>query len=504
MNQTALPSLVFAGLATLSVPSEAVATELTCPPNLPPKICAPVAVIGVVVPNLLSTVAPGDAPLVLRTTTLITNAWFDAIAPYSGWTGVYSNLGNLPGSDSEPSIALLYASHEVLYSLMPQFAEDWDGILIGFGLDPNNNATDNSPAGVGNRAGAAVVAVREHDGMNQLGDATGGLYNLRPYADTTGYTPVNKAERLINPRRWQPDTLTSGSGIFFSQQFVTPQWAETQPYSYDAPTLMAPFPRKSYAVRRGGAPSPRYKAQADEVLAVQAALTDRQKLVAEFFDDKIHSLGFSTLAATLALDLDLQQFVQLDFLVNAAAFDTGITIWKNKRRYDAVRPFSAIAYLYPNTTITAWGGPGEGTVSDITGTEWRPYLQTANHPEYPSASASFCRAHATVTKLYLERIIGLEPEAANNLSYWTPAIPIAGAPLAVLAGESGIEPGVTPAADTVLGWNTWDDFAEECGISRLWAGVHFFDSIPAGQDIGEKIGTGVFNWFKTRIASAAE
>lgn len=496
MNRSTLPSLAFSGLALLGAPSAA--TAFDCPQAAPP-FCAPAAVIEVVVPNLLSTVASGDAPLVLRTTTLITNAWFDAIAPYSGWTGVYSNLGALAGTDSERNIALLYASHEVLYSLMPQFADDWDGILAGFGLDPLNNAMDDSPAGVGNRAGAAVVAAREHDGMNQLGDANGALYNLRPYTDSTGYEPVNKGERLINPRRWQPDTVTTGSGIFFTQQFVTPQWANTQPYSYNKPTLIAPFPWKSYAVRRNGKPFPAYKAQADEVLTVQADLTDHQKLVAEFFDDKIHSLGFSTLAASLALGLDLRQFVQLDFLVNAAAFDTGITIWKNKRRYDAVRPFSAIAYLYPDTTITAWGGPGEGTVSDITGTEWRPYLQTANHPEYPSASASFCRAHATATKLYLEQIVGLPPNAANNLSYWTPDIPIAGAPLAVPAGGSIVESGVTPLVDTILGWATWDDFSDECGISRLWAGVHFFDSIPAGQGIGEQIGTEVFNWLKSRI-----
>jgi hypothetical protein len=317
MNRTALPGLALAGLVAQALPSASHAaacdalppeppTAIECPDGAPP-ICIPAAVIEVVVPKLLSTVAPGDAPLVLRTTTLITNAWFDAIAPYHPTAvGVYSDLGRLTGDDGQRNIALLYAGREVLNSLMPQFADDWDGILCSFRLDPENDATDSTPAGVGNRAGAAVVAAREHDGMNQLGDAAGSFYNLRPYADTTEYEPVNKGERLINPRRWQPDTRTTGSGIFYTQQFVTPQWAETHPYSYKEPTLIAPFPRKSYAVRPNGVPLPPYKAQADEVLAVQAALTDRQKLVAEFFDDKIHSLGFSTLAATLALGLDLQ------------------------------------------------------------------------------------------------------------------------------------------------------------------------------------------------------
>ena len=485
-------------LGVLALPVSSYAFE--CPEGAP-SFCAPAAVIDATVPRLLSTVAPGDAPLVLRTTTLITGAWFDAIAPYSASAiGVHSNLGRLRGGDVERNIAILYASHEVLNSLMPQFADDWNTLLANLGLDPQNDSVDTStPVGVGNVAGAAVVAARERDGMNQLGGDCS-QFDLRPYADCTGYRPVNKAEKLVDPRRWQPDTLTTGSGIFFSQQFVTPQLGSTQPFSYDKPTLMAPRPEKSYAVTRGGHVFPDYRAQADEVLAVQAALTDEQKLFAEFYDNKIISLGFSTLAASFYHRLSLEQFVQLDYLVNVAAFDTGITIWRNKRRYDAVRPFSAIAYLYGDTPITAWGGPGKGVVDDITGSDWRPYLQSANHPEYPSASASFCRAHATATKLYLEEVLGLSSDEANDLSFWRPGfLPPEFEVLDKQPGSSLVEPGVTPVVPTALGWETWDEFSDKCGISRLWAGVHFFDSIPAGQAIGDSIGNGAYDWLKTYI-----
>ena len=58
---------------------------------------------------------------------------------------------------------------------------------------------------------------------------------------------------------------------------------------------------------------------------------------------------------------------------------------------------------------------------------------------------------------------------------------------------------MVPAEATVLGWSTWDDFSDECGISRLWAGVHFFDSIPAGQDIGDPIGAGAYEWVRAHI-----
>lgn len=454
--------------------------------------------IPAIVPRLLSEVRPGDAPLVLRTTTVATTAWFDAIAPYSDTAlGVYSSIPRRPEAartDCNRNVAILHASQHVLDSLLPQYAADWDQILVDAGLDPNDTSTDlSTPVGIGNVAGAAVVAVRENDGMNQLGDAGGRTYNRRRYDDYTGYAPVNTPDELSDPRRWQPDVVTSDNGLFFGQTFVTPQLAQTLPHSYDEPWLRAPVPEKSYAIagrgspagepgagRGGGRPLTRYREQADEVLAVSAALTDQQKMAAEFFDDKIRSLGFSVLFVTLSRGLSLEQFVQLDFLVNVAAFDALITVWENKTHYDAVRPFSAIRYLYSDTPLTAWGGPEQGTVDDITGREWRAYLQPANHPEYPSASAALCRAHATAATMYL---------GTSHLGWDIP----------VPAGSSVVEPGHTPSTELTLTYDTWDDFSADCGISRLWAGVHFFDSIPAGQWIGDVIGERAFDWVDAHI-----
>ena len=57
-------------------------------------------VIPAVIPALVQTTTLNDAPLVLRHTTLITNAWFDAIAPYHpAAIGVYSRLGRRPASE---------------------------------------------------------------------------------------------------------------------------------------------------------------------------------------------------------------------------------------------------------------------------------------------------------------------------------------------------------------------------------------------------------------------
>jgi hypothetical protein len=68
---------------------------------------APVEVIiPAVAPIIFSDVSPNgsDATLVLRITTLITNAWFDASAPYHPTAqGVYSRLGRRPAVSTSPA-----------------------------------------------------------------------------------------------------------------------------------------------------------------------------------------------------------------------------------------------------------------------------------------------------------------------------------------------------------------------------------------------------------------
>ena len=226
--------------------------------------------------------------------------------------------------------------------------------------------------------------------------------------------------------------------------------------------------------------NPGYRQQADEVLAASAALTDEQKAMAELFDNKLRSLGFSALFIAQSRGFTLDQFVHYDFLVNMAAFDGGIAAWNEKFRYDAVRPFSAIRHLYGDRRVTAWGGPGQGTVQ-IRASEWRSYLNTADHPEYPSGSACFCAAHSQASRRFL---------GSDDFGF-TVAVP---------RGSSSIEPGITPANDIVLGpWNTFTEFEEDCGMSRFWGGVHFLASLDAGEQVCRPIGDTAYEFLRQHI-----
>ena len=441
------------------------------------------------VPAIFESISPtaGDATLVLRVTTIVTNAWFDAIAPYHPTAvGVASDLGRRPRSEAtqaNKNIAILYASYRVLNSLLPRHGEEWRQMLLDAGLDPDDDRRNlSSPVGIGNRAGMAVVAAREHDGMNQLGDEGDRTFNRAPYADYLGYRPVNTAHELRDPSRWQPLVVSDGSGVFRVQQFVTPQMRVTRPYSYQDPDrFRVEPPWKSMLRGRNGHAA--YRAQADDVLAASAALTDRQKMIAELFDNKISSLGFSALFASQSHAMSLDEFVQYDFLTNLAAFDTGIAVWNEKYRYDAVRPISAIRHVYGDRPVRAWGGPGRGTI-DLPASQWTSYTQTADHPEYPSGSASFCAAHAQASRRFL---------GSDSLG-WTVHAP---------KGSSRIEPGITPAGDITIGWATWTDFARECGLSRLWGGVHFRSAIDAGAELGRRTGDVAYAFLRRHIAPAA-
>jgi hypothetical protein len=423
-----------------------------------------------------------DASLVLRITTIITNAWFDAIAPYHPTAvGVYSRLGRRPSADSatnrNKNIALLYASYRALNSLFPQHGAVWRNMLSSVGLDPDDGHTSKTdPIGIGNAAGFAVVAARERDGMNQLGDEGGRRFNRQPYADYTGYQPVNTAYELRDPSRWQPNIVTKGTGIFQVQQFVTPQWGITRPYSYDSPDRFQAPPPENSDVNNLAA----YKDQADEVLAVSAALTDEQKMIAELFNNKLNSLGQATGFIAFSRLFTIDQFVQFDFLTHVAVFDGGIAAWKEKARYDAVRPFSAIRYLYGDRRVKAWGGPGMGTVN-LRGSEWRSYLTTADHPEYPSGSACFCAAYSQAARRYL---------GSDDLGF----------SVAAPRGSSVIEPGVTPAADIQLGpWATFTEFEEACALSRLHGGVHFRAALSEGLQTCRPIGDTAYDFVKSHI-----
>ena len=416
----------------------------------------------------------GDATLINRIRFVVALAMVDAAAPYHpSAVGIYTRLPRQPEEERTNrniNTAMMHGAYHALVALLPEREPVWGEMMRDYGLDPDDLSTDPAtPVGIGNLTGQGAVEARLYDGMNQMGN----------YLDTTGYFPVNSAFELRDPSRWQPGLRLMGTGLYTVQQFVTPQLANVEPF--------APFDPRELRVAAPNESSPEdweaYKRQVDAVLETSANLTDELKMKSELFDNKVASLGLSYLHIADTLQFTPADTVRGYFLKAAAWMDAAIVTWQEKIRYDAVRPFSAIPYVYGDELVTGWGGPGEGS-SELPASRWMAYLPENDHPEYPSGSTCGCYAHAQALRRFTNTD-GLD---------WRVSYP---------AGSSRIEPGVTPARDMDLHFPTWTDFASDCGNSRHWGGVHFPAAVEVSAAYCSSFGDMAFDYFQTVMDGTA-
>jgi hypothetical protein len=423
-------------------------------------------------------------------------ASFDAVAPYHPTAvGVHTRIGRRPASESATNrnlnIAIMHAQYQAVKGALPEQAPLFGQLLTAFGLDPSDESEDpTSPVGIGNLAGKGVIAARARDGMNLLGDE-GRRYNPRPFADYTGYRPVNTAFDLVNPSRWQPQLgshrrrLGAGvgdKGVFTVQHFVTPQMRLVKPYTFEDPGQfrIAPPDFSDHHRRKT------YKRSVDEVLAASAALTDEQKVKAEVFDNKLLGLTHSAVVKTRHHpELGIHGWAHYQLAHLLATLETAIAVWHQKAKYDAVRPVSAIRHVYGSRPVTAWGGVGVGTVDDLPADEWTSYLNVGDHPEYPSGSAAVCSAAAQVTRRFFD----------DDVLDWRFTVP---------AGWTQVEAGITPASDLELYWATWTDYVKDCADSRVWGGVHFTKTQERSVPFGEQFGDRVFEFVQRHVNGDVE
>lgn len=462
------------------------------------------AVFGVIIPNLGTwihqEVSPhfSDPSLSFRYVTLILNAGYDATAPYHETAvGVYSRMDNRPADEVTTyniNVASIYSVYRLALEFDPDRAPQWRAMLTDNGLDPDDDTGMNlncsrthdldSPIAIGNLAGKCVLEGRWSDGFNHFGDETPG----QPFRDTTGYAPVNSANELVDPSRWQPLINQLREGTWVSQQFTTPQWAVTEPYSEINPReFRAPPPFAS-----DHAYPDEYKAQADEVIQAMAGLTDQQKMLVEYFDNKARETLFFPAVEALPNTID---FWQLDFMLHIAQFDAGIVAWQEKARYDAARPVTAIQYLYGDDNIPTYRMGGSASMT-IPASQWTSYANTGDHPEYPSATACFCAAQAQAWRNYLggDEIPDVTLPSGETVPGYVGVLP---------AGSSIHEPGVTPANDVVVSYDTWSDYEMDCAESRIWAGLHFRAAVEESLDLCSDIGNAAYDYFQTLLDGTA-
>src|SRR5216684_7607256 len=356
------------------------------------------------------------APVVARALAIVHTCMYDAWTAYDE-RAVGTQLGGAlrrPASErtlANKEQAISYAAYRALADVLPvDMNSVYVPLMKRLGYDPNDSSTDiETPTGIGNVACAAVLEFRHHDKSNQLGDLAQGAYS-----DWSRYAPVNPPGTIpvrfpfvkpLNPNRWQPLTYTDSTGSLVLQMFAAAQWCYVTPFALskgeELRNVLAPAPAQFG--------TPEYEEQARELIDLSANLTDRQKVIAEYWSDGPdseqppgHWLRFAEFVSARdhhTLDDDVKMF----FALSNAMLDAGIAAWDAKRAFDSVRPVTAISLLFGAKKIRAWGGPGKGTV-ETDGAQWIPYqpatFPTPPFPDYVSGHSTYSAAAAPILTLW--------------------------------------------------------------------------------------------------------
>jgi PAP2 superfamily len=285
-----------------------------------------------------------------------------------------------------------------------------------------------------------------------------------PYID-----PALPWPNVADPNRWQPLIFSSHA----RQTFVGAHFERVTPFALTSASQFDDLiPPPDYLKNSG-----HYQKNVNDMIKFSASLDESRKLIVEYWADGPDSEfppGHWALFAQFVSRRDahtIDQDAKMFFAMHNASFDAGIVAWHTKRKYNGVRPITAVRYTKRGQTIRAWGGPGR-PIEIIRGEQWTPYNPGTNltppFPGYFSGHSVFSRSSATVLGLFT----GSDQFGFSTL---------------IKAGFGRVEPHVPPV-DTVVSFATFSDAAAQAGLSRLYGGIHFADDNTVAQAVGRLIG----------------
>ena len=472
-----------------------------------------------VVQTAVQNSAPGPT-IASRAYGILHTAMYDAWAAYdaNAIATTHSNIQRPAAEKTSANLteAMSFAAYRVLVDLFPGQKNLFNQQLQALGFSAENNTADTTTAaGIGNAAAKALLDVRHADGSNQLNN----------YVDTTGYRSANANGNQVNHLdKWTPELLGNPQNPT-TQKFLTPQWGAVTPFALDDLSIealrpVAPEPfllvdgatvdldngkivlanGQKVDISRdivGTLINPAFIEQTEQVVSISAGLTDKQKLIAEFWEDAGGTAFPPGTWMTFGQVVSARDAHSIDddallfFGLANATFDAGIAAWEAKTYYDYARPVRSIRALgalgllnngkvgtdeltgEQGFVIEAWGGPGQGTRT-ILAKNFITYQTPNSNPsppfaEYVSGHSTFSGAGAAVLAQFTH---------SNAF----------GAAVTFNPGDSRFEPGIGPAETLTLSWNTFTQAADEAGISRLYGGIHFEDGDLHGRKLGRDVG----------------
>lgn len=350
-------------------------------------------------------------------------AVYDATTAIEGGYQQYRTSLSAPAGAS-PSAAAAAAAHRVLVTYFPEQSAALDVRYAATLSALPADAHTSDGVQVGERAAAAIIALRAGDVLSGTG----------------GYT------------------FGSGPGVWTLPTPDNPATAPQTPWL----RLLTPFMLQSPSQFRADPPpdltSPEYAAELNEVKAyggqVSLLRTPEMAAVARFWTANVidqYNLLLRSVAGSRAMNIE--RTARLLAMGDMVVADAGIACWDSKYNYSFWRPVQAIR-----------GAGLDGNPMTEPDASWTPFLApTPNHPEYPSAHGCLTSALAHTLQVAL---------GTNRID-----VDIAG----VNPATGAFDPTYTRHFERVA------DVTREIVDARVWAGYHFRDSVVEGVNIGRKV-----------------
>jgi hypothetical protein len=399
-----------------------------------------------------------------RAMAIIHIAIFDAVNAVGGDT--YTSYTGLKGNGGAASLdaAISQAAHDTLVALYPSQASTFDGYLAEDLLRIKSKPERASGVNLGQRAAAAVLALRIGDG-SETPEAHMGVE----------YIPSNLAGH------WRQDPISLiplALGAHWSEckPFVLQTTAQFRTPAPPAMTSAAYTTAYNVAKNFGGVASTQ-RTPEQTFAGIFWAYDGTPSLCAppRLYNQITVQIADQTRTGTV-------QLARLLALVNVAMADTGMAVWESKYHWNFWRPVTAIRESDPGTGPTLSGDGNAATIGDpnflplgapasnLTGPNFTPPF-----PAYPSGHAGFGGAlFQTLRRFYgtdrlgftfvSDEFNGVTKDNNNNVRPYMPR-----------------------------SFSTLSQAEEENGQSRIYLGIHWSFDKTEGIAQGRKVADYVFD-----------
>ncbi|MFO0942082.1 MAG: phosphatase PAP2 family protein [Pirellulales bacterium] len=378
-------------------------------------------------------VVPSQPPMAARNIAMIHLAMFDAVNAIDGnYLAYVQELPPVPlgASAIAAGASAAYTVASNLYNAPKELAI-WSATLVESLSKVQDEQCRNDGVEFGRAVGLAMLAARANDGARKI----------------VSFEPGTE------PGDWNrtfPDFLPA----------LLPQWPQVKPFgvkNIEALRPDAPPPLDSQA----------YAEAVDEVMQLgsldSTARTAEQEEIALFWADGGGTATppghWNRIAenASLIKQLSLVDNAHLFAMLNMALADAGIAAWDSKYAFNLWRPIDAIRQA-----------DVDGNAATVADANWLPLLRTPPFPSYVSGHSTFSSAAATVlTELFGDEFTFSSTTDPQNAPSQRP---------------------LSAKLIVTRHFSSFNQAAQEAGLSRIYGGIHFSFDNEAGQTLGEAVG----------------